>query len=62
MGQALSRSLNQPVQALWNMQNGYALCTRAGLDAIRKYLERLDPAQKDNLRGKLRIGIRLMLK
>jgi len=57
IGQVLSHSLNQPVQALWKMQNGYALCTRAGLHAIAKYLERIGPTEKDHLRGKLRIGI-----
>jgi hypothetical protein len=32
MGLALARALNEPVEALWKMQNGYALCTRPGLD------------------------------
>jgi len=34
LGKALGEALDQPVEALWEMQNGYALCTRAGLDAI----------------------------
>jgi hypothetical protein len=34
LGEALGEALNQPVAALWKMRNGYALCTRAGLDAI----------------------------
>jgi hypothetical protein len=34
LGEALGEALNQPVETLWSMQNGYALCTRAGLDAI----------------------------
>ncbi len=38
LGEALSGALNQPVKALWRMQNGYALCTRAGLDAIAEHL------------------------
>src|SRR5262249_16378870 len=33
LGEVLSGALNQPVKALWRMQNGYALCTPAGLDA-----------------------------
>ena len=39
------------------MQNGYALCTRAGLDGIREHLSALSPDQLDILRGQLRIGI-----
>jgi len=39
------------------MQNGYALCTRAGLDAIAEPLEALQPEQVDILRGKLCIGV-----
>jgi hypothetical protein len=57
IGQALSVSLDQPVQALWKMQNGYALCTRNGLEAIAKHLGALNSEQIDILRGKLRIGI-----
>jgi hypothetical protein len=49
--------LNQPVEALWKMQNGYAQCTRAGLDAITKHLKGLRPEQVDGLRGRLCIGI-----
>src|ERR1700737_2680454 len=54
---ALGEALNRPVEALWNMQNGYALCTRAGLDAIAEHLETLQQKQVDLLRGKLRIGV-----
>jgi hypothetical protein len=57
LGAALSAALNQPVKALWTMQNGYALCTRAGLDAIAEHLNALRPKQLDVLRGKLCIGI-----
>ena len=39
------------------MQNGYALCTRAGLDAIAEHLGKLQPEQVDILRGKLCIGV-----
>src|SRR5450759_395896 len=49
--------MDQPVEALWEMQNGYALCTRAGLDAIAEHLGALQAAQIDILRGKLCIGI-----
>ena len=47
----------QPVDALWEMRNGYALCTPAGLDAIAEHLGALQPEQIDILRGKLCIGI-----
>jgi hypothetical protein len=57
LGASLSAALNQPLNALWRMQNGYALCRRDGLDAIGKHLGQLRPEQLDTLRGKLRIGI-----
>src|SRR5258708_21241 len=57
LGEALSAALNKPVDALWEMVNGYALCTRAGLDAIAQHLRALRPEQIDILRGKLCIGV-----
>jgi hypothetical protein len=57
LGKTLGAALNRPVKALWNMQNGYALCTRAGLDGIAEHLSALQPDQLDLLRGQLRIGI-----
>ena len=57
LGEALGEALNQPVETLWRMQNGYALCTRAGLDAIAEHLRALQPEQVDILRGKLCIGL-----
>jgi hypothetical protein len=56
LGEALSAALDKPVDALWEMQNGYALCTRAGLDAMTQHLA-LRPEQVDILRGKLCIGV-----
>src|SRR6202158_5463755 len=56
-GEALSTALNKPVDALWEMLNGYALCSRAGLDAITQLLRVLRPEQVDILRGKLCIGV-----
>ena len=32
LGEALGGALNRSVESLWKMQNGYALCTRTGLD------------------------------
>jgi hypothetical protein len=57
LGRALSAALDQPVNALWDMQNGYALCSRAGLDGIARHLQALRPEQLDILRGKLCIGV-----
>jgi hypothetical protein len=57
LGEALGKSLNQPVRALWSMRNGYAQCTSAGLDAIADHIQSLRPEQVDTLRGKLCIGI-----
>jgi hypothetical protein len=57
LGDLLAKALNQSVEALWEMKNGYALCTRAGLDAIAEHLGALQAAQIDILRGKLCIGI-----
>jgi hypothetical protein len=39
------------------MRNGYALCRRAGLEAISKYLKGLNDDELDALRGKLSIAI-----
>jgi hypothetical protein len=57
LGGALSAALGQPLDALWKMRNGYALCTETGLDAIARHLASLDPERLDHLRGLLRIGI-----
>jgi hypothetical protein len=57
LGEALAAALGKPVQALWEMQNGYALCSRAGLDAITQHVQALLPEQIDKLRAKLCIGV-----
>jgi hypothetical protein len=57
LGKALSAALGQPAGTLWKMQNGYALCTEAGLEAIAGHLARVGPDRLDDLRGLLRIGI-----
>lgn len=57
VGFALSKHLQIPVQALWNMKNGYALCTVRGLTAINGLLRHADAAQRDELRALLRIGL-----
>lgn len=57
LGKALSQAMGQPVAALWEMRNGYALCNRDGLDAISNFLGTLDEQGLDALRGNLRIGV-----
>jgi hypothetical protein len=49
--------LGPEVGELWSMENGYALCTRSGLDAITDLLARCRPDEIDELRGHLRIGL-----
>jgi hypothetical protein len=58
LGAWLSKALGQPPgDALWEMRNGYALCTRAGLDAIDEYVRSISIDQMEMLRGMLRIGL-----
>jgi len=57
LGDALSNAIKLPVGDLWTMQNGYALATQTGLDAIARHLGTLTTDQVDVLRGKLRIGL-----
>jgi hypothetical protein len=57
VGQALSASLGKAVADLWQMRNGYAMCDRAGLEAISEHLAKLGSEKIDALRGKLAIGV-----
>ncbi len=57
LGAALGDALGRPVRALWEMRNGYASCSRAGLDAITAHLESIGGDEVDALRGKLQIGV-----
>lgn len=57
IGLELSNALNMPRKKLWDMQNGYALCTKGGLKAIAKYLVKLRAEEMDFLRGALCIGV-----
>jgi hypothetical protein len=57
LGIALSSALETPIEALWKMWNGYALCTETGLDTIAQHLGTLSLPQLDLLREKLQIGI-----
>jgi len=56
MGAALSKALGRSRDALWRMQNGYALCSAAGLSAIADHLDQATAAEIDSLRAALRVG------
>jgi protein-tyrosine phosphatase len=57
LGVTLAGALNRPVEALWEMQNGYALCSHTGLEAIADHIRVLlsayarieDAAQDESL-------------
>lgn len=57
LGAALSAELDRPVSALWTMQNGYALCTDDGLDAISDLLVDAGEGLRDRLRAQLATGL-----
>jgi hypothetical protein len=57
MGASLSESLGKSVDELWTMRNGYALCTRSGLEAIGGWVDSATPEQVDRIRRMLRIGL-----
>lgn len=52
IGQALGND-----GSLWQMRNGYALCTEEGLGRIDRTLESATSDELDRLRGLLRIGL-----
>lgn len=57
VGIDLSARLSRSVADLWEWRNGYALCSREGLDLIEDHLCAIGSKQTDALAGKLRIGI-----
>lgn len=57
LGMALSEALDKPIDTLWQMRNGYALCDRPALDCIVSHLGNLLPHDLDALRAKLCIGL-----
>jgi hypothetical protein len=57
LGAALAEALEKPASDLWAMRNGYALCTRAGFEAIAHLLASLQPDAIDALRERLSIGV-----
>lgn len=57
LGAALSDRLGYQVSDLWDMQNGYALATKTGLEKISSLLKKMDEATRSELAGQLRIGL-----
>ena len=57
VGARLGEVTGLPVDRLWTMRNGYALCRREGLAAIGAWLRGADAAEHDELRSRLRIGL-----
>jgi hypothetical protein len=53
----MGRALGGDGHSLWDMRNGYALCTQQGLAAIDARMEAMSAAELDQLRGLLRIGL-----
>ena len=43
--------------ALWEMRNGYALCSEQGITQVNEHLSSLDESGLDAIRSKLRIGL-----
>src|SRR5262249_32275241 len=57
VGAALSGAMRVPISRLWNMKNGYALCSPEGLNAIAAHIEALGDDDLDDLRALLQIGV-----
>jgi hypothetical protein len=49
--------LGGAVSDLWQMRNGYALCTTEGLEGITRLLADGDDGSRDELRARLAIGL-----
>jgi hypothetical protein len=43
--------------SLWEMRNGYALCSEAGLNAVNQLIERLATVERASLGDLLRVGV-----
>lgn len=57
LGTVLASRIGLPVTDLWTMQNGYALCTEAGLSAVSGLLSAVSASERDELRGLLSVGL-----
>ncbi|MDB4972714.1 MAG: hypothetical protein JWN48_1055 [Myxococcaceae bacterium] len=57
LGAYLCGELGCPIEYLWTMHNGYAMCSADGLTSIRDYLASRSANDLDELRGLLRVGL-----
>ena len=57
VGAALATALSRDDAGLWEMRNGYALCTSEGLAAIDGHLAKLDEGGLDAVRSRLAIAV-----
>lgn len=57
LGAALSQNLGVEIASLWSMRNGYALPSDEGLRAVADFLRAADETTRDDLRGRLRVGL-----
>lgn len=53
----LGLELGNATAKLWQMKNGYAFASRAGLEKINQQLSRLDENAYEQLKGLLRVGV-----
>ncbi|OJJ16195.1 hypothetical protein BKI52_35180 [marine bacterium AO1-C] len=53
----IGEALNNKRQGLWRMRNGYALANKDGLRNIANQIEAMTEAEREILKGKLRIGL-----
>ncbi len=53
----IGEALGNEKQQLWTMQNGYALPSKSGLSIINKKLKALNSNEREQLKGKLKVGI-----
>lgn len=53
----IGKELNNDELQLWTMRNGYALASQSGLEAINTRLNSLSELEREELKGKLKIGL-----
>jgi len=57
LGLGLARDIGCSIDDLWEMRNGYAMCSPEGLERIGSHLKSIDEGNRDRLRGLLQIGL-----
>lgn len=53
----ISKEFNNAELNLWQMKNGYVLTNQEGLKTINQKIGELDEIERENLKGKLKVGI-----